>query len=134
MTRIESDKVEINNSAVAVFNYLSNFNNFKTMMPHQVTEWESTEEECTFNLNGMAKIGMRIVEKTPNSSIKIVSFGKVPFDFTLNVSISEAADSKCLGQLIFESDINPFMKMMVEKPLTHFFNGLAQKMKDIPVV
>lgn len=134
MTKIESDKVEINNSPTTVFNYLSNFNNFKAMMPHQVTEWESTEDECTFNLNGMAKIGMRIVEKLPTTNIKIVSFGKVPFDFTLTISISEMLESKCIGQLIFESDINPFMKMMVEKPLTHFFNGLAHKMKDIPTV
>ncbi len=102
-------------------------------MPHQVTEWESSENECTFNLNGMAKIGMRIVDKTPNSNIKITSFGKVPFEFTLNVNITETASNACKGQLVFESDINPFMKMMVEKPLTHFFNGLAQKMKDIPV-
>jgi carbon monoxide dehydrogenase subunit G len=133
MTRIESDTVEVNNTAAGVFNYLSNFNNFKALMPHQVTDWESTDEECTFNLNGMAKIGMRIIEKTPTSSIKITSFGKVPFDFTLNVNIVETAANTCKGQLIFESDINPFMKMMVEKPLTHFFNGLAQKMKDIPV-
>lgn len=101
-------------------------------MPHQVTDWESTEEDCSFNLNGMAKIGMKIVEKTPNSAIKISSFGKVPFDFTLHVSILETGAGACKGQLIFEGDINPFMKIMVEKPLTHFFNGLAQKMKDIP--
>ncbi len=133
MTRIESDIVEVNNTAAGLFAYLSNFNNFKSLMPHQVTEWESSETECTFNLNGMAKIGMRIIDKTPNSTIKITSFGKVPFDFTLNVNISEITATTSKGQLIFESDINPFMKMMVEKPLTHFFNGLAQKMKDIPV-
>ncbi len=133
MTRIESDTVEVNKTAVGIFTYLSNFNNFKSLMPHQVTEWESSENECTFNLNGMAKIGMRIVDKTPNSNIKITSFGKVPFEFTLNVIITETAANACKGQLVFESDINPFMKMMVEKPLTHFFNGLAQKMKDIPV-
>ena len=133
MTRIESDIVEVNKTPEGVFTYLSNFNNFKSLMPHQVTEWESSESECTFNLNGMAKIGMRIIEKTPNTNIKITSFGKVPFEFTLNVNITETSANSCKGQLIFESDINPFMKMMVEKPLTHFFNGLAQKMKDIPV-
>ena len=133
MTKIESENVEINHSAEKLFNYLSNFNNFKALMPHQVTEWESTESECNFNLNGMAKIGMRIIEKTPFKNIKITSFGKVPFEFTLNVSIAETSANSCKGQLVFESDINPFMKMMVEKPLTHFFNGLAKKMQDIPL-
>lgn len=134
MTRIESDQVEVNKSAKGMYEYLSNFNNFQSLMPPQVTEWESNESECNFNLNGMAKIGMRIVEKIPNTTIKINSFGKVPFDFSLVVNLVETGTNACKGQLIFEGDINPFMKMMVEKPLTHFFNGLAHKMKDAPVV
>lgn len=40
MTRIESDVVEVAKKAENVFNYLSNFTNFKTLMPHQVTEWK----------------------------------------------------------------------------------------------
>jgi len=131
MTRIESEKQEIANSAEKLFTYLSNFNNFKSLMPPQVTNWTSTEDECSFVINGMATIGMRIVEKAPHSKIRINSNGKVPFDFTLNVILNESSPNKTIGQLVFEAELNPMLKMMVEKPLTNFFNMLASKMKDI---
>lgn len=129
--KIESDKSEINKSTAEVFSFLSNFNNFQKLMPPQVTNWQSTESECTFTISGMATIGMKIVEKVPNSLIKISSNGKVPFYFFLNVVLTENSLAQCTGQLIFESDLNPMMQMMVEKPLRNFFNLLAGKMKEV---
>lgn len=129
--KIESDKSEINKPAAEAFAYLSNFNNFQKLMPEQVTNWKSTEDECFFTISGMASIGMKIVEKTPNTLIKITSHGKVPFAFTLNIHLTEITPAQTSGQLIFDSDINPMMAMMVEKPLKNFFNLLAGKMKYI---
>jgi len=100
-------------------------------MPPQVVDWQSTESDCSFKISGMASIGMKIVEKIPNSQIKISSNGKVPFNFTLNVLLTEITPAQTSGQLIFEADINPMMKMMVEKPLRNFFNMLAVKMKEL---
>lgn len=131
LTKIESDVVQIDNSAANVFAYLSNFNNFQKLMPEQVTNWQSTADECTFTINGMATIGMKIIDKSPNNKITISSNGKVPFDFNLFVLLIEKGDNACSGQLVFESELNPMLKMMVVKPLTNFFNMLAQKMKDI---
>jgi hypothetical protein len=130
-TKLQSDKVEINNSAKNIFNYLSDFRNFEKLMPSQVTNWQATEDECSFTINGMATIGMKIIEKTPDTKITITSNGKVPFDFKLFVVIEEKGADNCVGQLVFESDMNPMLKMMVEKPLGNFFNMLAQKMKEI---
>ena len=130
-THLESDIVEIDNSASNVFNFLSDFNNFKSLMPSSVTNWQSTADTCSFTLSGMATIGMRIVEKSPVERIKINSEGKVPFEFELEVRIISLAENKCSGQLVFDSDMNPMMKMMVEKPLSGFFNILAGKMKNI---
>lgn len=131
VTKIESEKVEIANSAEKIFTYLSDFNNFKALMPSQVTNWTSTSEECSFTINGMATIGMKIIEKTPFTKITISSNGKVPFEFKLFVLLTEKDANNAIGQLTFESDMNPMIKMMVEKPLGNFFNMLAHKMKDI---
>ena len=100
-------------------------------MPEQVANWQSTENDCSFTIKGMATIGMKIIEKIPNSLIKITSNGKVPFDFTLNVHLTETSPVQTTGQIIFESDLNPMMAMMVEKPLRNFFNVLAGKMKEM---
>lgn len=100
-------------------------------MPEQVTNWKSTADECSFTISGMASIGMKMLEKVPNSLVKITSNGKVPFEFTLNIHLTENSPAQTTGQLIFDSDLNPMMAMMVEKPLRNFFNLLAGKMKEV---
>jgi len=131
LTKIESEIVDINNSAENVFNYLSDFRNFEKLMPSQVTNWTSTSDECSFTISGMATIGMKIIEKTPFTKITITSHGKVPFSFHLFIFITPKEENTSIGQLVFESDLNAMMKMMVVKPLTNFFNLLAHRMKDI---
>ena len=131
LKKIEIERVEINNSAENIFNYLSDFKNFEKLMPSQVTKWEATSDECSFNINGMATIGMKIIDKTPFNKITINSNGKVPFNFQLFIFITKKDDNNSSGQLIFESELNPMLKMMVLKPLGNFFNLLAHKMKDI---
>jgi len=103
--KIESDKSEINKSAAEVFTFLSDFNNFQKLMPPQVTNWQSTQDDCSFTISGMATIGMKIDEKTPNSLIKVSSNGKVPFNFKLDIVLTEVTPTQTSGQLIFDADV-----------------------------
>jgi carbon monoxide dehydrogenase subunit G len=129
MTKIETKKVEVNQSREEVFKFLSDFDNFEKLMPSTVTKWNSTSTECSFTLNGMATIGMAIKGSVPPSTINIVSHGKNPFEFTLRIDLEEAPENKTFVQLFLEAEINPFLKMMVEKPLEGFFNILTVKLK-----
>jgi carbon monoxide dehydrogenase subunit G len=129
MTRLESDKVTINKPAQQVYNFLSDFNNFGHLMPEQVTDWQSTGDECSFTIKGMAELGMKIVEKTPYTSIKIVRT-KAPFNFTLTATV-EDKNSQSEVQLAFDADLSPMLKMMASKPLTNFLNLLVNKLKEV---
>lgn len=132
MSKIETQKVTCQQPAEKIFNFLSDFNNFKSMMPPQVTNWQSTTDTCVFTINNMATVGMKIESKTPHSNIHIVSDGgKVPFSFTLDVNLTSTDPESCVGQLIFNADIPIFLRPMVEGPLGNFFNLLAKKMADI---
>lgn len=130
--KIESDKVEVNKSCEEVFNFLSDFRNFEKLLPEdKISDWKATEDTCGFTIKGMAEIGMKIENKVPNSQINIKSHGENPFDFTLNAFMEETEPGKCKGFMIFDADVNPFMKMMVQKPLTNFFNMLTHKLKEV---
>jgi hypothetical protein len=132
MTRIEGEKVLIKKSQVEIFAFLSNFNNFKVLMPEQVTNWESTEDECKFTIAGMATLGMKINEKIPFSLIKVERHGQAPFDFTLDCAINNSEPGSCIVQLVFHADLNPMLKMMAVKPLTNFLNILTHKLEELP--
>jgi carbon monoxide dehydrogenase subunit G len=130
MTRIESNLTPVNKDAASVYNFLSDFNNFESLMPEQVVDWQSTSDECNFTIKGMATLGMKMVEKTPNSLVKISSNGKVPFNFFLSCEIT-GEGNKSDVKLAFDADLNPMMKMMAVKPLTNFLNLLAGKLREI---
>lgn len=132
MTRIESDKTLVNKTQEEVFSFLSNFNNFQKLMPEQVTNWQSTEDDCSFTISGMASLGMKITEKKPNNYIKVGRHGNAPFDFTLECMMNEKSSSETEVQLAFNAELNPMLKMMAVKPLTNFLNLLTGKLKEMP--
>jgi carbon monoxide dehydrogenase subunit G len=128
MTRIESDKRIINKTADKIFNFLSNFNNFETLMPEKVVDWVSDEKTCSFTISGLASLGMRIVETKNNSFIKIVDEGKTPFKFEFLIYIVDLNNSSEV-QLIFDADLNSMLKMIAVKPLKNFLNMLLDELE-----
>ena len=128
MTTITSDVVSVAASAQDIFAFLIDLNNLEKLMPEgKYSEWESTADDCRFNLNGMASIGMKVASSNQPNSIHIVSNGKNPFEFTLDVSIKEAG-AACDCQLTLNAELNMMLKMMAVTPLTNFFNILAKNL------
>jgi carbon monoxide dehydrogenase subunit G len=130
MTRIEIEKREIETTQENVFAFLSDFNNYKELMPESVSNWQSSLDHCSFKMQGLANIGMRIEERIPHSTIFVKSQGEGPFDFTLTIHMDNHGEGRCLAGMVFEADINPFMKMMVEKPLGSFFGYMTKQVQQ----
>lgn len=130
MTRIESEQVTVNQPQEEMFRFLSDFNNYESLMPEQVADWISDENTCSFTIKGMTSLGMAISEKIPNSEIRIRKNGKAPFDFFLICMIGKGhTENESTLQLYFDADLNPFLKMMAEKPLKNFLNMLVSRYK-----
>ncbi len=130
MTRIESKTVTVPQGSNEVFDFLSNFNNFEKLMPEQVINWSSDNEKCSFDIKGMATLGMAYEEKVKPNLLRIRKDGKAPFDFFLNCHITDEGDQSRV-QLVFDADLNPLLKMMAEKPLTNFLNMLTDKFAEL---
>jgi len=130
MTTIESNKENIKAKAEDIYNFLGNMNNFTALMPPQIENWQATEDSCSFRVNGMADIGLKIIEKISFNKIVISSDGNTPVSFTMLMHIDAIADDESMFQIVFLSDMNSFMAMMVSKPLSNFVNILAQKLKE----
>lgn len=126
---IESEKVIIHCQPTKVYGFIGNFNNFTKLLPEQVENWQSSEDSCSFEVKGLAKLGLRITGRTPYSAVCMESDGNLPFNFTLNTLISETAPDQCQVQLVIDSDMNQFIAMMAATPLTNFINSVAQKLK-----
>jgi len=128
--RIESELTLINRPASEIYAFLNDFNNFSQLMPEQVANWQATVDSCSFEIKGLATVGLRIVERIPGSKIVMKSEGKLPFDFLLNSLLTPSGESSCKVQLVIDADMNPFISMMAEKPLANFVNALATRLKE----
>ena len=129
MVNIKSEKKEINSSAGEIFSFLGNFNNFRGLMPEQIVNWQSDEDYCTFTIEGMADIGMKIEEKIFPEKIKIISHGKNPFNFELLCFIEAISEKSSNVYLHFDANLNPMLAMMAKKPLQNLVNIMVEKLK-----
>jgi carbon monoxide dehydrogenase subunit G len=130
MASYKSDKINIQKSPEEIYNFLSDFNNFEKLMPEQVTNWKATNESCSFTIQGMADLAMKMGENTEFSKITYVSDGNKPFAFNLNTHIiSNSENSET--QIILNADLNPMLKMMASRPLQNFVNLLVNKLKEV---
>ena len=132
MTRIESKHVEVNCSQQEVYEYLTDLNNFKELLPQdRISNWESNNEMCSFRIQGTVTISIVLKEGEPYGMIHLGSGDKSPFPFTLDVTVKDLGDGRCEAFQVFEADINPFLKMMVEKPLSNLFDYIADRLAKV---
>lgn len=131
MTRIESKHVEIARPAQEVFAFLQDMNNFQQLLPQErISEFKSDGTSCSFKVAGAATIGLRLDGGSPPDHVRLKSTDRSPFPFTLDVHLA-GNDGSTKAYQVFEADLNPFIKMMVEGPLKNLFDHIADKMVAI---
>lgn len=133
MTTIETDIVKVSSSDEAVFNLLKDLRNYEVLFPQEkVKNWKATETDCSFLLKGMSTIEMEVKSVSEFNSVELKSGSQAPFKFNIAITIeaSKSEENLTALQLVFNADINAFLKMMVEKPLTAFFNKLVHSVED----
>lgn len=126
--KIKSKEVSVKKDRKLVFNYLCDLNNFKELLPQdKISNWESKEDYCSFKVQNTATIDIQFKEAKEFNLIHLVSGDKSPFPFTLDIHLDEIEDGT-FGYQMFDGKVNPFLKLMVEKPLTNLFNYIADRL------
>ena len=130
MTKIESTTIEIQTSAKNILDFLSNFDNFAKLLPPQVTNWQSTEDSCSFTIQNMATLAMRIKEKNPTMLV-IASEAPSPFPFELICELEITCENSCRSTIRLHADMNMMIAMMAKNPLQNFVNILNEQLKKM---
>lgn len=127
--KIDSEKTMINASQQEVFEFIANAENIEHLLPkNDVKDFQGTETECSFKVQGGITISLVQEELKPNSEIHMKSGEKSPFPFNLVIHFNEVGD-QTEGYIAFDGEVNAFLSMMVKKPLTNLFNYMSNKLK-----
>ncbi|MCL2416444.1 MAG: hypothetical protein FWD02_00725 [Bacteroidales bacterium] len=129
MTKINSNPVEIQASTKNVLDFLSNFDNFSTLLPPQITNWQSTEDSCSFTIQNMATLAMRIKEKSEDRLV-IESEAPSPFPFELICELEELGENTCRSMIRLHAEMSMMIAMMAKNPLQNFVNILNDQLKQ----
>jgi hypothetical protein len=121
MTVFES-KVRINRPVSAVYQFLSDFNNHKQLMPDSITNWTSDRDSANFTVQGMANLALKISNRIENSSIIIVPAADVPFNVDMRWVVVDLHDGTTEAVLTLSAELNMMMKMMASGPLQKLVN------------
>jgi len=137
----------INFSADKVYNRLSNLKNIEKLFDteklkevkdkipnaHDIKfdNFQATEDECSFNIKPIGKVGFSIIDRELNKLVKLQGNKGLPFDFNCWLQLSHVSDESCKIRLTIHADMNPMIKMMVNKHLEEGVNKIADALTKI---
>lgn len=127
---IDSEKVQVNAKQELILSFLSDSNNLIHLLPqNNISDFKSTVEECSFKVQGGVIISLIQDGTDGESKLYLKSGEKSPFPFKLTIQLDQV-DGSTEGFIHFDGEVNMFLKMMVEKPLTNLFNYMSNKLKE----
>jgi hypothetical protein len=124
---LEGRKIIVNKSSKDLSEILKSPENYKDFMPDGLQKFETRDNGFKFGLQGMPEIALKIDEV--NEQKAVLKSASPSLDFTLTAALNSINESQTEVQMLFEGKFNPFIKMMVEKPLQNFINTLTDKIE-----
>lgn len=127
--KIESNRVIVSANQSTVATFLSDAQNLIHLLPQdKISDWKSTASECSFKVQGGVTISLIHDGKKDAEEIYMKSGQGSPFPFKLTLFMADRGEHT-EGYIIFDGEMNMFLKMMVEKPLTALFNLMSENLK-----
>ncbi|MDR2410606.1 MAG: hypothetical protein LBE13_21185 [Bacteroidales bacterium] len=129
---LASKKVTIQALDRTIYNLLINCNNIAKYIPNdKIQNWQSTEDYCSFSIEGAGKIEMNIQEKIPYSTVSY-SIGNALTKGALivfSIKKTEGNENLCELQANANLEIPFFMAQMIKSSLQRFMDMLVEYIK-----
>ena len=130
MTVIESI-TQINLPVEEVYAFLGDLNNHQQLMPENIYNWSSTNDNASFTIQNMAKLAIHISERVENEKLVAVPTEKPPFDLSLTWEVKDNGDGTTTAHHIIAADLNMMMKMIAVGPLKKLADYQTTKLKEV---
>ena len=127
---IKANNVVVNADQATVRDFLGDSNNMEHLLPtDKISDFQATKEGCSFKVQGGITISLLQDGDNGSNELYMKSGEKSPFPFKLTIFMNEngAATEGCIQ---FDGQVNAFLKMMVEKPLTNLFNYMSTQLVE----
>jgi len=128
--KISSPQTRVNLPVDKIFKMASNCQNFVHYMTGHVKDVSATEDSCTFTIENIAKVTLKILEKTPDKSIRFVAENDKNIPFFLDLNFNVIAENETEVEAHLDMDVPLLLVPVLQKPLKHFMETLSEKLKN----
>jgi len=130
--KIESRIGKSESSDQQIFTFITNFHNFKELLPaDKVSGWEASEEKCSFQVDPLGRTGLMIIEKQPYKLVKMSSDPEFSsYQFLIWVQLKKLSDRDTRIKITVEPQVNKMLLPMIRGPLKKLADGLIDKMES----
>ena len=97
----------------------------------QLESLEFTEDTVSMDIPPVGKMTIRIIEREPEKCVKFEAV-EAPVPMTLWIQMLPTSETSSKMKLTIDANLNPFIKVMVEKPLKEGIEKLADLLAMIP--
>jgi carbon monoxide dehydrogenase subunit G len=126
---LKSNQVSVKASKEQILSFLSNSENLWFILPQdKISDFKADQQSCSFKVQGGITISL-VQNGSKEDKLFLKSGEKTPFPFNLTIHLIENG-SLTDGYIHFDGEVNAFLKMMVEKPLSTLFNYMSEKLKS----
>ncbi|MCC2590906.1 SRPBCC family protein [Chryseobacterium sp. MFBS3-17] len=126
---LEGRKIFLNKPVAEIVELLKDPQNYEQLMPEGLQKFEAIADGFKFSLKGMPEIALKLGEISEQKAV--LRSASSSLDFELSTVLNAVSENSTEAQMFFEGKFNPFLKMMVEKPLQNFMNALTDKIETL---
>jgi len=131
MAKFKSDITDIQTTPEKVFPFLGDLNNLRLIMPEQVENWTSDNDECSFSIKNLGNLGLKKGRATFPEKISFASSGQSKVTFELIFSLNPVGNESHSASFEIIAEMNSMVEMMAKRPLTNFVNLLIVNLKSL---
>jgi len=89
----------------------------------------SDYDTCTLEIQGGGKFILRIIEREPNSMVKIAVDANSPFEFTMWIQLKELQAYDTRLRITLHATLNPFLKLVLQKHFENFVETMVDRLE-----
>lgn len=131
--RLESPVSEVNKPQEKVYAAVNDVDKYKEFMPDAVNSFKTGEDFgmpwFAFTIGGMPEI--KLVRSVAEPYSKVVFATPLGAKISLEVHIEALAEDRSAVKVAIEADVNPMLRMMVERPLRKFLDDISAKIREV---
>lgn len=135
MTEFESDIKIISHSDENIFRVLSDLRNLHLvsgLIPEdKIKDFVFDKDRVSFVVDSIGKVAFNVFEREPNKLVKFQS-EKLPFNIYMTIELAAQSETSTALKMVVESNLNPFMKGIVEKPMREAVDRISDALTKLP--